>query len=102
MNRKLNILLGILMAIVFVGCGNTETASVDEPEQVAEVQVVEPEAEDTSSEEDILVDEPSVEGDPNVDLDLTVLSSTMVYSEVFKMMMAPEEYEGTTIKMDGI
>lgn len=102
MNRKLNILLGILMAIVFVGCGNTETASVDEPEQVAEVQVVEPEAEDTSSEEDILVDEPSVEGDPNVDLDLTVLSSTMVYSEVFNMMMAPEEYEGTTLKMDGI
>ena len=36
-----------------------------------------------------------------VDLDLTVLSSTMVYSEVYNIMMSPDEYIGKTIRMDG-
>ncbi|MCR5623570.1 MAG: hypothetical protein K6G18_17160 [Treponema sp.] len=36
-----------------------------------------------------------------MDLDLTVLSSTMVYSEVFNMMVSPEKYIGKTIKMKG-
>lgn len=36
-----------------------------------------------------------------VDVDLTSLSSTMVYSEVYSMMYRPEDYVGKTIKMDG-
>ena len=36
-----------------------------------------------------------------VDLDLTVLSSTMVYSEVYRMMQQPEYYIGKTIRMCG-
>ncbi len=35
------------------------------------------------------------------DIDLTVLSATMVYSEVYNMMVSPEEYIGKTIKMKG-
>ena len=35
------------------------------------------------------------------DVDLTALSSTMVYSEVYNMMVTPEEYVGKTIKMSG-
>lgn len=35
------------------------------------------------------------------DVDLTALSSTMVYSEVYNMMMTPEDYVGKTIKMTG-
>ncbi len=40
-------------------------------------------------------------GDASVDVDLTVLSSTMVYSEVYNMLMNPEEYIGRTVKMEG-
>ena len=36
------------------------------------------------------------------DVDLTVLSSTMVYSEVFNMMYYPENYIGKTVKMSGM
>ena len=36
-----------------------------------------------------------------VDVDLTVLSSTMVYSEVYNMLTAPESYVGKTVKMAG-
>lgn len=39
---------------------------------------------------------------PPVDVDLTVLSSTMVYGEVFQMMMEPHAYLGKTIKMRGL
>ena len=35
-------------------------------------------------------------------VDLTVLSATMVYAEVFNMMAAPEEYVGKTVKMRGL
>ena len=38
----------------------------------------------------------------SVDVDLTALSSTMVYSEVLNIMTAPETYIGKTVKMNGI
>jgi hypothetical protein len=37
-----------------------------------------------------------------IDVDLTALSSTMVYSEVYSMMAEPERYIGKTVKMDGL
>ncbi|MBQ7725836.1 MAG: hypothetical protein IJT66_01695 [Clostridia bacterium] len=37
----------------------------------------------------------------DVDVDLTVLSSTMVYSEVYNMVSRPENYLGKTVKMKG-
>lgn len=38
----------------------------------------------------------------SVDLDLTVLSSTMVYAEVYNMMSAPNDYIGKSIRIKGI
>ena len=37
-----------------------------------------------------------------VDVDLTVLSSTMVYSEVYNMVLEAEGYVGKTVKMNGL
>ena len=37
----------------------------------------------------------------SVDVDLTTLSSTMVYAEVFNMTMSPDDYIGKTIRMKG-
>lgn len=39
--------------------------------------------------------------DEKVDIDLTALSSTMVYTEVNNMMTTPEQYIGKTVKMSG-
>lgn len=36
-----------------------------------------------------------------VDLDLSAMSGTMVYSEVYNIMSSPEDYLGKTIKMNG-
>lgn len=38
----------------------------------------------------------------SVDVDLTALSSTMVYTEVYNMMMRPSDYVGKVIKMSGL
>ena len=59
------------------------------------------------------VDEGAPEPDPltldesvlqteGVDIDLTVLSSTMVYSQVYNLMVDPYSYIGKTIKMTGM
>ena len=38
----------------------------------------------------------------NVDIDLTALSSTMVYAEVYNITTKPEDYIGKTIKVNGV
>ena len=38
----------------------------------------------------------------NADVDLTVLSSTMVYAEVYNIMTNPDNYLGKTIKAKGL
>ncbi len=43
----------------------------------------------------------SERGSDGIDIDLTQMSSTMVYSEVYYMMIYPERYIGKTIKADG-
>ena len=37
----------------------------------------------------------------DIDIDLTKLSSTMVYSEVYNMMNSPEDYVGKMVRMNG-
>ncbi|MCR5743908.1 MAG: hypothetical protein K6F92_09365 [Lachnospiraceae bacterium] len=36
-----------------------------------------------------------------VDVDLTVMSASVVYAEVYSMMVAPETYIGKTVRMEG-
>lgn len=102
--RKIQVLiLTGLLAFALTACGKSEadmTDSVDEA--VVEdnvdnqtVAVPEPESEEQESEE-------LSNADPSVDLDLTAMSSTMIYAEVSNMMMEPLEYAGKTVKMDGI
>lgn len=47
-------------------------------------------------------DKSTASGAEGIDVDLTVLSSTMVYSQVYDMVYFPENYVGQTVKMEGI
>ena len=47
-------------------------------------------------------DKPVLSNTEGVDVDLTILSSTLVYSEVYNMMTLPEEYIGKTVRMEGM
>lgn len=58
---------------------------------------------DNAPEPEALADENAVlSSTEGIDVDLTSLSSTMVYSEVYNMMYEPDNYIGKTIKMDGL
>ena len=83
------IIFSILSAILFTACGKTEaqTETASAPEQVQETAPVVPRSPDA---------------DPASDIDLTTLSSTMVYSQVADMMYTPEKYVGQIVKAKGL
>ncbi len=79
------------------------SAQIDESEQEsgtdpADSTPVNPEPTDAAQEEEP-ISPGTTEG---VDVDLTTLSATMVYSEVSNMMINPDQYMGKTVKMQGI
>ena len=45
--------------------------------------------------------EPTATPDSGIDVDLTALSSTMVFAEVYNMLDCPEDYLGKTIRAAG-
>ena len=80
---------------------NAEGAGAEtDPEEIVvpfdETNEGAPEPEDVSEIEELVS---STEG---VDVDLTVLSSIMVYSQVFDMIDGPDRYLGKTVKMTGL
>lgn len=108
----------MMMVVMLTGCGNTDS----KVNQVIQNQMQEADNKNSQSEstketeEDKsseiseklpteVVTDNNTEGrttDGNVDVDLTKLSSTMVYSEVYNMMYTPENYIGKTVKMSGM
>ncbi|MCR5196131.1 MAG: hypothetical protein K6D38_07410 [Pseudobutyrivibrio sp.] len=106
MKKRLVILI-CAIAMMFQACGNT-TKNEKEPD--ARVQTVDEEDEEPEEEEDDLLQSEYEGQDPNpdvvsspagIDLDLTMLSSTMIYSEVFNMVVSPQDYVGKIIKLEG-
>ena len=75
MKKLFCVLLAALLLCTLAACGHEDTAQKPAAEA----------AEDTAA----------------LDIDLTVLSSTMVYSEVYSMMSFPDDYNGKTVKMKG-
>ncbi|MBQ9157104.1 MAG: hypothetical protein IJ137_10040 [Eubacterium sp.] len=75
--------------------GMAEADSTDDTARQSGLNEDAPEP-DVSEEEDTILS--NTEG---IDVDLTTLSSSMVYSEVYNMMFEPDKYIGKTIKMEG-
>ena len=98
MKRLLCLLLAALMVLSLGACGEKSGAPATE----------EPTSSTTASEEPKPLETLPLETAPSKDtaestfVDLTALSSTMVYGEVFAMMSSPEDYVGKTVKMQGI
>lgn len=74
------ILCAVLITALFAGCSGKEDSGAEKNE-------TEPAAASQTTEV--------------VDVDLTKLSTTMVYSELANMMNDPSSYEGKTVKMQG-
>lgn len=103
MKRLIAFLCAGALAMGCAGCGNTDAAQADSQttEKTPEVKPLESQEE---IEEDEVADEQVDEevADTSVDIDLTTMSATFVYSEVYNMLMSPTDYIGKTIKMEGV
>ena len=85
--KTLKIVCMSILCVTMFACGNTEVEQA-QPEEIEEII------------SDVQNELPDVKSS-DVDIDLTQMSSTMVYSEVSNMMMDGSLYEGKTIRMTG-
>jgi hypothetical protein len=99
MKKYLSIFLLLCLICVFAaGCSNESSALIGDntpwsQENLAGVVDVDGEGTDPQGN--------STKSD-RIDVDLTVLSSTMIYAEVSNIMSMPEAYIGKTIKVNGL
>ena len=82
------LLLSLLLSLAACGDASAPTPPQTAPEQAAQTA---PAPEETP-----------LSSTPGIDIDLTALSRTMVYSEVYNMMMTPENYIGKVVRMNGL
>ncbi|MBQ8133807.1 MAG: hypothetical protein IJ192_05325 [Clostridia bacterium] len=97
------ILSCFLISGMLVGCSdNTEAKeeiTVQNPSDEESIVLTESENEISEDVSEEKPESSKKNGEP--DLDLTELSSTMVYSEVYNIVTNPDDYRGKTIKMSG-
>ena len=95
--RNIAVIALLSMIALTAGCGSDyEGETADTESSTDTSSYVQPEESENVDESKVLS---TVEG---VDIDLTTLSSTMVYGQVYNMMFYPENFVGKTIRMQGI
>ncbi len=97
MKKTLRLFSLLLVAFVIAACagtGETEDVSSALPTATPQTDVQE---ESTEQDEEVNTD-PDGDG---IDVDLTILSSTMVFAEVYNIVMNPSDYVGQIVKMTG-
>lgn len=93
MKKLFHLLLIVTLIVSLSACGNKET-----PQNTQKPSAPSGNMQNSTTVTDDL-SKPQISN--NLDVDLTKLSSTMVYSEVYNMMYTPDDYIGKTVKMKG-
>lgn len=119
MKKLCKLSVAILMTGILTGCKRNESktdqviverikAEQESSEKSVDVSKQEnkdlDETEENNSQQNPIQKESETEfnlKNGDIDIDLTQLSSTFVYSEVYDMMVKPENYIGKTIRMTG-
>lgn len=111
MKKRICLLLTLVMALSLSACGaavNDRNANVSQGQTVSDILDSAGSAETPPTAENEATNRPEPEtkststatsGD--YDVDLTQLSSTMVYSEVYNMVYEAENYIGKSVKIEG-
>ncbi len=99
MKKTMSIVASAFLVLALTACGTSTTVNDKTANnETTKMPVVENES--TSEPEPKPTEEPLSTTD-GIDIDLTILSSTMVYSEVYNMMSAPDGFVGKKVKMEG-
>ena len=93
------VVLIALMLCSLVACGGEEDKETADA-QTPNASVSQNQSTEKASESVPATSKPAQSTD-GIDVDLTKLSSTMVYSEVYNMLYTPDDYIGKTVKMKG-
>ena len=106
MKRLFCLLLAVCMTLSLCACGKdvgNDTLSSDEEASASAESIPTPKEQETPDEQQTPEEpEQTQTSADGVDVDLTVLSSTMVYSEVYNMLYNdPAHYLGKTVKARG-
>ena len=110
MKRLFCLLLAVCMTLSLCACGKdseegagNDVSSSDEKSSASAESIPTPKEQETPDEQQTPEEpEQTQTSADGVDVDLTVLSSTMVYSEVYNMLyFYPEDYYGKNVKMTG-
>ncbi|MGL5259866.1 MAG: hypothetical protein ACRC7V_07130 [Lachnospiraceae bacterium] len=80
----------VIIGLYTVGCANNVSAANETT--TSELEKIESDVQ-TENKTNIKSD---------IDVDLTTMSSTLVYAEVYNMMQNPTDYIGKTVKLNGI
>lgn len=111
MKRLFCLLLAVCMAVSLCACGKDSEKGAENNTPSSDGEVSAPTESIQTPDEQETPNEQQAQEEPEqtqtsadgVDVDLTVLSSTMVYSEVYNMLyFYPEDYYGKTVKANGI
>ena len=117
MKKTVALVLCIISIALLAGCENNSAASRSNDNKSDVQKVLDEKTSGDDSSESSAKSDDSTNGDAagtgiktktnqtaaeGVDVDLTVMSSTMIYSEVLNMMTNPDDYVGKVIKMEGI
>ena len=111
MKRFFCLLLAACMTLSLCACGKdsekdagNDASSSNEKSSASAESIPTPKEQETPDEQQTPEEpEQTQTSADGVDVDLTVLSSTMVYSEVYNMLyFYPEDYYGKTVKANGI
>lgn len=99
----MHIAIFIVTALISTGCAekSSNVSSKEESFINAEVKKDEENTETQKAQKESGLSAQNEDSSTDVDVDLTLLSSTMVYAEVYNMMLNPDEYVGKTIKIKG-
>lgn len=117
MRKIMKIILCVLLILLAIGCGRAKKNQADvavdatpaeaQSNQSAVDITTEDSLNSSSSDAAVPVEDalkefkPIDTGAEGIDIDLTTLSATMVYSQVYNMMITPEDYVGKMVKMEG-
>ena len=98
------ILIFVLMLTLFAGCSEdaSDSSTPGRPapnSSISDSHTADSDAADTPESDDEISE--SMEPDPRVDVDLTVMSSTMVFAEVNRIVTDPIGTLGNKVKAEG-
>jgi hypothetical protein len=115
--KTVTFLLILCASIAFFGCTKRSGNVKIEKGQNSVSDILQADLEKDSEEEDseevaneenypkpalATTTDPGPAAEEGIDIDLTRMSSNMVYSEVYNMISTPDDYIGKTVKMNGL